>query len=99
MSRVRPGVELVLTNRLRPMRVLIREDFPTLDRPAKAISGKIAGGYWDGLAALFTNSADFTIMLWSGMNSSFYVEIKVLNIEVVVKISFQSIHLFFDIFQ
>jgi hypothetical protein len=41
---VRPGVELVFTRRLRFTRVLIREDLPTLDRPEKAISGKIAGG-------------------------------------------------------
>ncbi len=88
MSRVRPGVVLVFTNRLRSMRVLIREDFPTLDRPANAISGKIAGGYWDGLTALFTNTADFTIMFRSGMISRFRVQCETRNIEGVVKIFF-----------
>jgi hypothetical protein len=45
---------------------LIREDLPTFDRPANAISGKIAGGYWEGLTALLTNSADLMIMLDAG---------------------------------
>jgi hypothetical protein len=42
-----------------------------LDRPANAISGKIACGYWDGLTALFTYTADVTIMFRSGTNSRF----------------------------
>ena len=99
MSRVRPGVELVFTNRLRWMRVLIREDLPTLDRPANAISGKLAGGYWDGLTALFTNTADFTIIFKSRWNSRVGVQCRTLNIEGLVKVFFQSIHPFFDIFQ
>ena len=37
MSWVRPGVELVLTSRFRLTSVLIREDFPTFERPAKTI--------------------------------------------------------------
>jgi len=35
--------------------VLIKEDLPTLERPVKAISGKSAGGYWEGVTALLTN--------------------------------------------
>jgi hypothetical protein len=62
MSWVRPGVRLVFTSRFRFRIVLIKEDFPTLDRPAKAISGNIAGGYCEGLAALVTNSADLMII-------------------------------------
>ena len=45
ISWVLPGVELVFTRRLRLTSVLIREDFPTLERPAKAISGNAAEGY------------------------------------------------------
>jgi hypothetical protein len=41
---------------------LIRLDLPTLERPTKATSGNSAGGYWDGLVALVTNSADLMIM-------------------------------------
>jgi hypothetical protein len=37
-------------------------DLPTFERPEKAISGKTAGGYWDCLTALVTNSADLMIM-------------------------------------
>jgi hypothetical protein len=66
ISWVRPGVELVLTRCLRLTRVLISDDFPTLERPVKAISGKSSEGYWDGLTALLTNSADLMIMLFFG---------------------------------
>ena len=51
--------------------MLIRLDLPTFERPAKAISGKAAGGYWDCLTALVTNSADLMIMgLISGLDSA-----------------------------
>ena len=63
MSCVRPGVELVLTNLFRLISVFIKEDLPTLERPAKATSGNSLAGYWDGFTALFINSADFMIML------------------------------------
>jgi hypothetical protein len=36
-------VREVLTKFLRPNRALIRLDFPTLERPAKAISGGLDG--------------------------------------------------------
>ena len=55
---VRPGVRDVFTRRLRLINVLIKEDFPTLDRPAKAISGRFPGGYCDGWVALVTNLAE-----------------------------------------
>jgi len=42
---------------------------PTFERPAKAISGKTSGGYWDVLTALVTNSADLMIILVSGVLS------------------------------
>src|SRR5581483_1702871 len=45
MLRMRPGVELVLATLL-PTRELITLDFPTLDRPRKAISGSPGGGKW-----------------------------------------------------
>src|SRR5665647_2135978 len=57
ISCVLPGVLLVLASLFRPTSVFIRDDFPTLERPTKAISGKIPGGYWGGQTALFINSA------------------------------------------
>ena len=43
MLRVRPGVLLVRASFL-PTSVLITLDFPTFDRPRKAISGTAGGG-------------------------------------------------------
>src|SRR5580700_8593126 len=43
MLRVRPGVELVRAS-LVPTRELIRLDLPTLERPRKAISGRLGTG-------------------------------------------------------
>jgi len=51
----------------------MREDFPTFDRPAKAISGSPGGGYWEGFTALMTNSADRTIMDSHGRDSSAFL--------------------------
>ncbi len=62
ISWVHPGLELVFTRPFRLTRVLIKEDFPTLDLPAKAISGSPCSGYWEGFAALFINSADCIFM-------------------------------------
>ena len=59
MSWVRPGVELVFTRRLRFTRVLIREDFPTLDRPVKAISGKSRRGIVGGFNSAFNKISRF----------------------------------------
>src|SRR5579863_531160 len=50
---VRPGVLLVLAFLL-PTRELIKLDFPTLDRPTKAISGALGGGNCRGSAAEVT---------------------------------------------
>ena len=41
---VRPGVCEVLARVVRPVSALTREDLPTFDRPAKAISGRLIGG-------------------------------------------------------
>src|SRR5438105_15501034 len=43
MLRVRPGAELVRAS-LVPTRELITLDLPTLERPRKAISGRLGGG-------------------------------------------------------
>src|SRR5262245_58089962 len=62
MVRVLPGVELVFASPRRLSRVLIREDLPTLDRPTKATSGPTSAGYWAGVTALVTNSADVILI-------------------------------------
>ena len=41
---MRPGVLDVRANVLRPVNAFTKEDLPTLDRPAKAISGNSASG-------------------------------------------------------
>ena len=43
-SRVRPGVTDTRARLVRPVSALIRLDLPTLERPAKAISGFPSGG-------------------------------------------------------
>jgi len=45
MSCVLPGVPDVLASIFCPVIIFIREDFPTLDLPIKAYSGKTAGGH------------------------------------------------------
>jgi hypothetical protein len=40
----------------------MREDLPTLERPAKATSGRSGNGYWEGLTALAMNAADLMFM-------------------------------------
>ena len=52
ISAVFPGVLLVLANLLRLVRQLIKDDFPTLERPAKAISGTKVSGYCAGFTAV-----------------------------------------------
>ena len=44
ISCVRPGVFEVRANAFRPVSALISEDFPALERPAKAISSPFIGG-------------------------------------------------------
>ena len=57
MSWVCPGVELVFARRFRFIRVFIKLDLPTLERPTKAISGNADSGYSEGFVALVKNSA------------------------------------------
>ena len=45
IDRVRPGVELVFAI-LVPRRELMTLDFPTLERPRNAISGRVGAGNW-----------------------------------------------------
>ena len=92
ISWVRPGVELVFTRRLRFKSVLISEDLPTLERPAKAISGKSVEGYWDGLTALLTNSADFMIIYrFSNIKFWSFLSIKMLCFMQVKQINYVAL--------
>jgi len=56
-KRVFPGVRLTLANPLRCKRELMREDFPTFDRPMKATSGRSLFRNCSGPAQLLINSA------------------------------------------
>ena len=49
MDLVLPGRELILARFLRSTSVLIREDFPTFDLPAKGTSDPSGGGELLGL--------------------------------------------------
>ena len=53
ISWVHPGFELVLTRFFRFTRVLINEDLPTLDLPAKAISGRSGSVNWTRFGGTF----------------------------------------------
>ncbi len=57
-ERVFPGAELVFTSPFLLTREFISEDLPTLERPAKAISGSSLSGHPDFLNALFMKSAE-----------------------------------------
>src|SRR5258705_5175216 len=57
MVWVRPGVLLVRARLRRPERALIALDLPTLERPAKAISGGPGGRRSPGRPAARRNSA------------------------------------------
>src|SRR5260370_42094590 len=54
--RVRPGVELVRAS-FAPTSALITLDLPTLERPRKAISGRLGGGKGDTSVAAARNRA------------------------------------------
>src|SRR6187401_294375 len=56
ISCVRPGVFEVRANAFRPVSALISEDFPALERPAKAISSPFIGGSESMPAAAHRNS-------------------------------------------
>src|SRR3954468_11669384 len=57
MVWVRPGVLLVKESRLRPVSALMALDLPTLERPAKTISGTRGDGKSAGLPAEARNCA------------------------------------------
>lgn len=52
MICVLPGVEEILAKPFIPQSILIKEDFPTLERPIKAYSGLSAGGQSSNFALL-----------------------------------------------
>src|ERR1700719_4901269 len=56
MLRVRPGVELVRAS-FAPTSALITLDLPTLERPRKAISGRLGTGKCDTSVAAARNRA------------------------------------------
>ena len=57
MSMVFPGVADVMASPLRPVGMLLRLDFPTLERPMKAYSGNVPPGHFLTSVLLMTNSA------------------------------------------
>ena len=57
MSSVLPGVAEVLASFLLLVSILMRLDFPTLDRPINAYSGFVSLGHIDTIGALSVNSA------------------------------------------
>ena len=59
ISRVLPGLPEVRATFFRPVSELIRLDFPTFDRPAKAISGSILCGRPSILTAPVMNWQSF----------------------------------------
>src|SRR5437867_12080026 len=64
MVRVLPGVLLTLARPLRFSRELIKDDFPTIDRPTKATSGRRSSGNCSGPSQLLLNSVDTIFMAW-----------------------------------
>src|SRR3954469_25384886 len=67
--RVRPGVELTCAS-FPPASALSREDFPTLDRPANAISGTVGAGNFAGSTADVKNFArTFIKTLWKKLKA------------------------------
>ena len=63
ISSVLPGVEPVRASPLIPVRVLIRDDLPTFERPIKAYSGVFVFGHCATAGLLFTNVADLIIII------------------------------------
>lgn len=57
------GLPETLARLFLPVRRFSSEDFPTLERPAKAISGMTGAGYWAGLTATASRFASLTIIL------------------------------------
>ena len=59
-SMLLPGVLDTFARELCPVSMLIREDFPTLDRPMTANSGSLGFGHCSSLTLLLTYAAVFT---------------------------------------
>ena len=57
MSIVFPGVAEVIASPFLPVSILMRLDFPTLERPMKAYSGNVPVGHFRTSVLLMTNSA------------------------------------------
>ena len=57
MSIVYPGVAEDMASPFLPVSILIRLDFPTLERPMKAYSGNVPPGHFLTSVLLMTNSA------------------------------------------
>ena len=55
-----PGVLDTFARELCPVSMLIREDFPTLERPITANSGSLGFGHCSSLTLLLTYAAVFT---------------------------------------
>lgn len=53
-----PGILDAFASWLRWVSILIKDDFPTLDLPINAISGKFVSGHSDRFDALFIKFAD-----------------------------------------
>ena len=66
-----PGLPLTLASFLLPVSRLRREDFPTLDRPANAISLRSGAGYWDGFTATVSRS-DLFIFIFLILYENFF---------------------------
>ena len=69
MSIVFPGVAEVMASPLRPVSILMRLDFPTLERPIKAYSGNIPEGHFFTSVLLMTNSALVISIFMSNLES------------------------------
>ena len=57
MSMVFPGVAEGMASPFLPVSILMRLDFPTLERPMKAYSGNVPAGHFRTSVLLMTNSA------------------------------------------
>ena len=80
MSRVFPGVADVLASLLFLVSMLIRLDFPTLDRPIKAYSGMVVAGHLLTKELLIINSA----LLISIIKSNFWANIRFFRLVLVI---------------
>lgn len=72
MSNVFPGVEEVIANFGFLVSILIRLDFPTLERPMKAYSGKFPFGHISARELLITNSALVISIIYYWFDSFFF---------------------------